>query len=181
MPRFAKRRWNWWPEVDRRLAETAGRTAEDAGLTLRDGSSVLPDRFPLFRQLQPGEQRAAGWLTALQCSEKGVAFVGRAGGRVVRLHARRISDVVFVNHSDVHLSVRCGQKFDNTVAVFTYTNRSERPDLVTGTATALEFPPADYVPLDANSRQPKYGTFVLNTAYARAVRICSACPCAWMA
>ncbi|MBK5295514.1 MAG: DUF1570 domain-containing protein [Vicinamibacteria bacterium] len=141
-------------EIDRRLAETAGRTAEDAGLRLRDGSSVLPDRIPLFRRLLPGEQRAAGWLTALQCSENSVAFLGRAGSRAVRLEARRITDVALVNHSDAHLSVRCGQKFVNTVAVFTYTG-PERPDVVTGTAIALEFPPADYVPPDVSSRQPQ--------------------------
>jgi tetratricopeptide (TPR) repeat protein len=141
-------------EVDRRLAETAGRTAEEAGLRLRDGSSGSREHIPLFRRLLPGEQRAAGWLTALQCSAKGVAFQGRAGSRAVRLHARRITDVVLVNHSDVQLSVRCGQKFADTVAVFTYTGSSERPDLVTGAATVVEFPPADYVPADVVPVKP---------------------------
>jgi len=140
-------------EVDRRLAETAGRTAEDAGLSLRDGISVQPEPFPLFRRLQPGEQRTAGWLTAVQCSEKGVAFLGRAGSRAMRLRAWRMTDVAFVNHSDAHLSVGCGQKFVNTVAVFIYSGGAERPDVVTGTAIALEFPPADYVPTDVSSRQ----------------------------
>ena len=141
--------------VDRRLTETAGRTAEDAGLRLRDGISVQPERVPLFRRLQPGEQRTAGWMTALQCSDKAVAFLGRAGSRGVRLHARRITDVVLVNHSDAHVSVRCGQKFVNTLAIFTFSGGSERPDGVTGTAIAIEFPPADYVPTDGGTRQPQ--------------------------
>ena len=141
--------------VDRRLTETAGRTAEDVGLRLRDGISVQPERVPLFRRLQAGEQRTAGWMTALQCSDKGVAFLGRAGSRGVRLRARRITDVVLVNHSDAHVSVRCGQKFVNTLAVFTFSGGSERPDGVTGTAIAIEFPPADYVPTDGGTRQPQ--------------------------
>lgn len=132
-------------EVDRRLKETDGRTAEDVGLRLRDGIAP-PEHFPLFRPRQSGQQRAAGWLTSIECTGGGAWFLGRTGNRQVRLHATRLADVALVTYGDARLTARCGQTFSDTVAVFTYTADAARGDLVSGTAVAIELPPSIYVP-----------------------------------
>jgi tetratricopeptide (TPR) repeat protein len=100
--------------------------------------------IPVFRELKAGEERVAGWLTAIECGPKGVVLVARVGDKSVRVHAARFEAVDFITYrNDLAGSINCGRRSPEDVVVVTY-----RPggSGVLGEAVAVEFPPANFVP-----------------------------------
>jgi tetratricopeptide (TPR) repeat protein len=130
-------------EVDALLAQTAGRTAEEVGLV---PPPVRPRKggIALFRVLQAGEHRDAGRLAAIECLPNGLVVVLQVPRGTLRLSARSIQEVEFVNHSQRTGPVQCGAALKGTVVVVSYVPASS--GATNGRLTALEFAPEGYTP-----------------------------------
>jgi len=100
--------------------------------------------MPVFREPKPGEERVSGWLTAIECGQKGVVLVARVDGKPLRVHADRFESIDFITYrDDLSGSINCGRRSPEDVVVLTF-----RPggSGVAGEAVAVEFPPANFVP-----------------------------------
>ena len=100
--------------------------------------------MPVFREPKPGEERVAGWLTAIECAKTGIVLVARVDGKPFRVHAERFETIDFITYrEDRRGSVGCGRRSSEDMVVLTY-----RPGGtgVAGEAVAVEFPPANFVP-----------------------------------
>ena len=103
-----------------------------------------PHVMPVFREPKPGEERVSGWLTAIECGQKGVVLVARVDGKPLRVHADRFESIDFITYrDDLSGSINCGRRSPEDVIVLTF-----RPggSGVAGEAVAVEFPPANFVP-----------------------------------
>jgi len=103
------------------------------------GHRVMPE----FREPKAGEQRVAGWLTAIECGKNGIVLVARVDGTPFRVHATGFEAIDFISYrDDVRGAVRCGPRTSEDLVVLTF-----RPGGgVAGEVIAVEFPPANFVP-----------------------------------
>jgi tetratricopeptide (TPR) repeat protein len=98
-----------------------------------------------LRRPEPGEARALGLLTRVECDAKGVVFHVSAGDRVLRLTGRDFNDLRLMAFTqEAGDSLTCGPRKKQTPVVVTY-----RPSVVArpktdGAAVALEFVPANF-------------------------------------
>ena len=100
--------------------------------------------MPIFREPKTGEERVAGWLTAIECGQNGIVLVARVDGKPFRIHADRFEAIDFITYrEDLRGSVGCGRRTTEDMVVLTY-----RPggSGIAGEAVAVEFPPANFVP-----------------------------------
>ncbi len=126
--------------VRRYEAQPARPSADSPSAT----STREPRVMPVFREPKPGEERVAGWLTAIECGKNGIVLVARVDGKPFRIHAERFEAIDFITYrEDLRGSVGCGRRAQEDIVVMTY-----RPggNDIAGEAVAVEFPPANFVP-----------------------------------
>ena len=94
-------------------AADAARGAGPSAIPSSGGGAETPASTirPLFREVQPEEERVEGLLQSIECSAAGgVVFVVTQSDRVMRLPARRMADVDFITYrEDLAGNVSCGQ------------------------------------------------------------------------
>jgi len=142
-------------EGDRReAAERAGLAPVDRSTTA-GGASPADDhqgrsgRPIVLRRVQPGEERAYGDLTAIDCNSDGIRLSLRIGSRVIFATARRLEDIVVRWHVDDQPTLACGPRSTPEVVFLTWRIATPSPTTrpgVVGEAVALEIVPRDYVP-----------------------------------
>jgi len=130
-------------DVEALLARTVGRSAEDVGLVPPAVRSHA-DGVPIFRELRPGEDRAAGRLTAIECVPNGLILVTRTARGTLRVSARSLESVQLLSYSRRTGPVKCGASLQGTVVVVSYVPASTGP--THGRLTALEFAPEGFIP-----------------------------------
>ena len=131
---------NMLATVRRYESQPAQPSAESTSSSATTGAGVMP----VFREPKAGEERVAGWLTAIECGQKGVVLVARVDGKPLRVHADRFESIDFITYrDDLSGSINCGRRSPEDVVVLTF-----RPggSGVAGEAVAVEFPPANFVP-----------------------------------
>jgi hypothetical protein len=141
----------------RAAAEAAPAEAPAPAPPLPGGSFGLPgsaaDR-PLdpnvtfiLRKVGPGEDRATGLLTRIDCKANEVRFEVRSEERTLSATAKRMEDVELTQFLDLKdFSVTCGPRTQPETVVLTW--RRDEPPVQgrVGVAVALEFVPRGYVP-----------------------------------
>jgi hypothetical protein len=101
----------------------------------------------MLRKVGPGEDRATGLLTRIECGKNEVRFEVRSGDRTLSATAKRMEDVELTQFLDLKdFSVACGSRPQPETVVLTW--RREEPPVQgrVGIAVALEFVPRGYVP-----------------------------------
>jgi tetratricopeptide (TPR) repeat protein len=106
-----------------------------------------PNITLMLRKVGPGEDRATGLLTRIECGKNEVRFEVRSGDRTLSATAKRMEDVELTQFLDLKdFSVACGSRPQPETVVLTW--RREEPPVQgrVGIAVALEFVPRGYVP-----------------------------------
>lgn len=117
-----------------RAAAAAAATALD---TPSSKPGETPEPQPVFRTVNPGEQRVEGRLQRIECSRKRIEFVVDVGDRVAHFQAARMDQVEFISYrTDLQGSVACGARTPPDAVYVTW-----RPGELDGTAIAIEFVP----------------------------------------
>jgi len=106
-----------------------------------------PNITLILRKVGPGEDRATGLLTRIDCRPNEVRFEVRSGDRTLSATAKRMEDVELTQFLDLkEFSVACGSRPQPETVVLTW--RREEPPVQgrVGVAVAIEFVPRGYVP-----------------------------------
>lgn len=128
-------------------ARAAPPGAADAVPSAAGAASPAPDPrgvLPVFRELQPGEDRLEGVLQRIDCAGGGSAvFVLGGSGETVRLPASRMADVDFITYrEDVTGTVSCGP-LKEPMKVYVTWRKQSKPDAMRE-VVAVEFLPKQY-------------------------------------
>jgi tetratricopeptide (TPR) repeat protein len=98
-----------------------------------------------MRKPEAGETRALGVLKAIECTAKGVVFVVRAGDRTLRLSAQGFETLhIMAFTREAGSELTCGQRQQESHVVVTYRPSADARAKSDGTASALEFVPANF-------------------------------------
>jgi len=101
----------------------------------------------LLRKVRPGEQRALGLLTRVDCSTENVRFTVDVADRRVVAVAISFADIEFTSFlADKNFAVVCGPHAAPERVFLTWKADGRWGSGVNGTALALEFVPANYAP-----------------------------------
>jgi hypothetical protein len=109
----------------------------------RGGDSPSPSGFvvPLFRELQPGEQRLEADFERIECPRDGIILHVRVAGRPARYAADAFDAIEFLSHrDDLTGPVQCGPRVPPTRIYLTW-RPSSGPTAFDGIAVAVEFLP----------------------------------------
>jgi hypothetical protein len=107
-----------------------GRPAASSGLVV-----------PLFREVQPGENRAEATLDRIECPRDGIVLHVRVGERAARYSARNMDAVEFLTYrSDQTGVIQCGARTPPDKIYITW-RASTDPAALDGIAVAIEFLP----------------------------------------
>jgi hypothetical protein len=117
-------------------------TAERAAAATPDVEAPWDGTDRIFllelREVRPGEQRAAGMLTYVDCTREGLILHVRIKGRNAEFRAGRFQDVQFVTYRDeLRGNVACGAREPEDLIYITWKADSRA-------AVAVEFLPRDY-------------------------------------
>lgn len=129
-------------------AATTGTPAADAGTRFDEMPAAAGPRavIPVFREPQAGEERAFGYLVAIECKTDAVVLHLDVDGRAVTASAPRFDAIDFITYrDDLTGNLSCGKRsaLDAVVATF---RRSAAAAPHVGTAIAIEFVPKGYIP-----------------------------------
>jgi hypothetical protein len=95
---------------------------------------------PLFRELQPGEQRLEATFERIECPRYGVVLHVRVGDRLARYTAPDLDAVEFLTYRDDSGGpVQCGPRISNERIYLTF--RPSHPGAFDGLVVAVEFLP----------------------------------------
>lgn len=135
-------------ESGNRRAFTGAETAETQtaeGATGPTPEQLNSDLQESLRAPQAGESRVQGMLTTIECNAKGITFVVRADGKLLRFHTDNFERMKITAFTpEVSGEITCGpRKTENTV-VMTYA-AAKAGSKVEGEANALEFVPRTFV------------------------------------
>jgi predicted Zn-dependent protease len=98
-----------------------------------------------LRKPQEGETRARAILTRIECGQKGLVFVFKAGERTLRLAAAGFGGLHLVNFSQqVESELTCGARKSETPAVITYRANADTRSKTDGSLVGLELVPANF-------------------------------------
>ena len=137
----------------------AGESARPA-LTRRQPSSDTGDATPpapvevdpnqhLRESMRPpgdGEQQVRGLLVRVDCSAKGVTFTVKVGERLLKFHARTITDVEFTSWTtSVSGDMTCGARNPPNDVVVTYRAPKAARTGVDGEPVTIDFVPKSFV------------------------------------
>lgn len=106
-----------------------------------------PNVTLILRKVGPGEERATGLLTRIECRPNEVRFEVRSDDRMLSATAKQIGDVELTQFLDLKdFSVACGPRPQPETVVLTW--RRDEPPVTgrVGVAVAIEFVPRGYVP-----------------------------------
>ena len=113
----------------------------------RGSGTKAPRVIPVFRTPGEGERRDTGVFEAVQCGPKGVVFVVRTAGRLLRAQAARFEDVEFIAYRTLASpSVNCGAQVPAMEVYLTWRPPPGSNDATGGTAVAIEVLPEGFVP-----------------------------------
>jgi hypothetical protein len=117
------------------------RAAAAAAAVASDAPSAAPaepaEAQPVYRTVNPGEQRVEGRLQRIECSRKRIEFIVDVGDRVAHFQAAKMDQVEFISYrTDLQGSVACGARTPSDPVYVTV-----RPGDLDGTVVAIEFVP----------------------------------------
>ncbi len=122
------------------LPERRGRTDDE--LAAEALSSSLNDAL---RRPREGETRVRAVLTHIECGQKGLVFVLRAGERTLRLAAAGFGGLHIVAYTrEAGAELACGARKVEAPSVVTYRAAPNARAKTDGSLVALEFVPADF-------------------------------------
>ncbi|HLL74998.1 MAG TPA: tetratricopeptide repeat protein [Pyrinomonadaceae bacterium] len=92
-----------------------------------------------------GEARAQGLLVRIECSQKGIVFHLKAGGRVLKLHAESFNDLHIMAYTrEAGDQITCGERKPESHVVVTYRPAADAKTKPDGALLAVEFVPANF-------------------------------------
>ena len=107
-----------------------------------DPSSYLQDAL---RKPEVGEKRVQGSLMRLECDAKGITFVVKVEGRLLRLHTDRFESVQLVAFtSEVSGEITCGPRKPENIVVICYVPTTDARAKFDGAIKSLQFVPKDF-------------------------------------
>lgn len=98
-----------------------------------------------LRQPEVGEKRVQGLLVRVDCDAKGITFVVKIDGRLVKLHTEKFPDVQLTAFSvDAGMEIGCGpRKVENSV-VICYVPLTDPRGKFEGAVKSIEFVPKEF-------------------------------------
>ena len=124
----------------RKNEEPASEQTALTGSTLQQQAHAMKPR--LAKRFK-GE-RVRGFLTEINCLDKGIALSVKIGDRTLRLHAAELRSVFFVTYvTGLEHTVTCGVRAAQNLVVLTYRPSSDPRATFDGEAIAIEFVPDD--------------------------------------
>jgi hypothetical protein len=132
-----------------RTAATAnGTPVADTGTRFDESPATTSPgaMMPVFREQKDGEERAFGYLVAIECKQDAVVLHFDVDGKALTASATRFDAIDFISYrDDLTGNLACGKRaaLDAVIATFRRTP-AEAPHV--GTAIAVEFVPKGYVP-----------------------------------
>jgi len=101
----------------------------------------------ILRKVGPGEERATGLLTRIDCRKNEVRIEVRSDDRTLTATAKRMEDIELTQFLDLKdFSVTCGVRTQPETVVLTWRPAETPVQGRVGVAVALEFVPRGYVP-----------------------------------
>ena len=98
--------------------------------------------IPLFREVQTGETRLFGLLSAIECSPGGVTLVLRAGDRTLRITTSGFDAIEFITYrDDLAGQVRCAPRTPPDPVLVTWPGAAPDGDAVQAPRVIVEFTP----------------------------------------
>jgi tetratricopeptide (TPR) repeat protein len=131
----------------RRAAAPADSRVPDSPDLVRPDDSTDRRSGLLLRAVRPGEERALGQLTRIDCSRDGVRFTVEAAGRRILAGAASMQDVELTTFlDDKSVTVSCGARSAAERVYVTWRSDDRWGPGSNGTAVALEFLPKSFTP-----------------------------------
>ena len=100
---------------------------------------------PVLRKPQDGETHVQGSLLGIECDAKGITFVVKVEGRLLRLHADRFENVLRVAFSaEAGRVITCGPRKPENAVVICYVPNTDTHARFDGTIKSVEFVPKEF-------------------------------------
>jgi hypothetical protein len=131
------------------LARSTSEVERDRARHLLGGSaeSTTRSNTPVFRSVEPGEQRTYGVFEAVVCTGAEAVLLVRTSSGVLRARTRNLAEVRFISYRPAALSsVGCGELARPVEVFLTWRVAPDASTASEGTAVAVELLPEGFQP-----------------------------------
>ena len=98
-----------------------------------------------LRPAEAGETRVQGVLVRIECSQKGIVFHVKVGGRVLKLHTESFNNLHIMAYTrEAGGQITCGERKPESPVVVAYRPAADAKSKTDGSLAAVEFVPADF-------------------------------------
>jgi tetratricopeptide (TPR) repeat protein len=136
---------------ERKDPEVTDKILTEEEIAVLNEKAMIESLNQSLRRPRPGEKRALGFLTGIECDSNGVIYSFKVNNRRIEFRSNTLEDVTLTAYASADSKFGCGTLKKEVYAVLTYRSKNDVKSKIAGETVAIEFVPRNFVLFGPNT------------------------------